>query len=118
MGVRYKYEPKQFKQFLKIEDKFSISGKTNPLVGTLGKQEWEKIAGEFLEKAVREDRWSELEIKDVEDAEMMADIGYLFRCRPFIKNPAWNQSGYIAYGTYDITNEALEAILERGTPNK
>jgi len=113
MGVRYNYEPNQFKIYVPIKDETSLTGKKNFLSGTLGKSEWEDIAGEFLEKAVTKNQWQELEVIRVQEAEMMANAGLLFRCKPFVKDPRWNYEGYVSYGTYQITNEALEAILKK-----
>ena len=117
MGVRYKYEPKEFRRFLKVKDDSSITGETSDLGSTLGKSEWEEIAGNFLEKAIDKNEWPELEIKNVEDAEEMADVGYLFRCSPPVKEPEYNKLGWLRAGTYQITNEALENILNKKENN-
>lgn len=116
MGVRYKFETSDFKHLASKEDKSSLSGKTNTLTG-LGKSEYEEIAQEFINKAVASGKWPELELKNVINAEQMADSGYLFRCKPAIKDPCWSSISYIVYGTYQITNEALENILEGNKTN-
>jgi len=113
MGVIYKHKPEEFKKYVTLENKTSIAGKTHPLESKFGKFEFEKIVEEFIDTGVKNNKWPELEIKNIEIAERMADIGYLSRCSAPVNDPRPNKMGYLAYGTYMITNEALEQILEK-----
>jgi len=118
MGVLYKYEPKQFEDFLPKEDKGSIDYTNHPLEGMFGKSEYEEIITEFIDKGVKSDKWPELELRDVGVAEKMADVGFLSRCSPVLQDPRSHRLGFIAYGTYMITNESLERVLEKGSEEK
>lgn len=104
MGVIYRHKINEFKALISEE---------YPLSSTLGKFEYEEIALIFIKEAVKKREWPELEVSPVEIAEKMADLGYLSRCRPPAKSPAWNDLEWLTIGTYQITNEALDIIIER-----
>ncbi len=101
MAVRYKHQPKDFENILK----------NNACSSTLGKSEDEGIAKEIIEESVKKGSWVQKEIRNVDGAEEMADSGLLFRISPPVKKPKYNQFGWLCYGIYEITNEALEMIL-------
>ena len=101
MAVRYKYKPKDFEDILK-NDAFA---------STLGKFQYEEIAKEIIEESVKKGDWVQKEIEDVGRAEEMADNGLLFRIRPPVKEPKYDELGWLCCGIYEITNEALEMVL-------
>ena len=104
MAVRYEHKPEDFEEILK--DK-------NGLSSTLGKFEYEGIAKQIIEESIKKGNWIQKEIKNVNMAEDMADAGLLFRIRSPLKNPRHDECGWVYCGTYEITNEALELILNK-----
>jgi len=102
MGVRYKHKPKDFEKILKDDYGFS---------STLGKSEYEEIAKEIIEESVKKGDWVQKKISNVNEAEEMADMGLLFRISPPVKKPRYDECGWLCPGIYEITNEALESIL-------
>jgi len=102
MAVRYKHKPKDFEEILNNKEGFS---------STLGKSEYEQIARGIIEESFKKGDWVQKEISDVILAEGMADRGLLFRIRPPIKKPRYDECGWLCFGIYEITNEALGMIL-------
>lgn len=109
MDIKYRHKPGEFRELISEE---------YPLIDTLGKSEYEQIALQFLKTAVRRRAWPALRITSVHTAEEMADAGYLFRCESPIEVQNWRGVYWQKAGRYQITNEALEAILKRKTPRK
>lgn len=104
MAVRYKYKPSDFELILKDEFGF---------VDTLGKFEYESVVKGIIEDSIKNGEWVQKELEDVHTAEKMADNGLLFRISPPVKHPRYDELGWLCYGKYEITNEALEIILTR-----